>query len=1403
MSTTPLMNSLESVRRRVRWLAVLYGVGIVVSWAVGLLLGVVLLDYLLNLPPIPRIVLMIGALGALGYSIARWVARPISARLGLSDVAGKLEVAFPNFDDRLRSAVDFAMGDTPGSQAMKDRVAAQAERMAQQTDLSSAVQIRPVIHSLSGACAAILAVVLLGMTLGNDYVIPALTRLLTPFDGRAWPKRVEIGMVNRLPDRVSAGKQIDVRIRLIKGDRPSRQARVFYDYGDGRVEQEIMTRSADGVYAALLDARGEGNMKIWMAAGDDQTDPRTISILPRLEIKNVALVVTPPPYSAMPPNTVQLDAAPATVTYGSNLSLLVTFNKTLDPNHPIELIPAPATEGKLPLVNWEAPQGRTVSGSWSARDGSAFSIRAVDTDGFSNEDATEYQIIVRPDQPPSVQITKPAKNEECTPQAVIHLQAIAEDDFGISSLKLVAVKVADPPQPAESIDLIENGRIAGGANWTPMDSSGERRWQVDYAWDLSHLSSAGIKVGDVVEYHLEVTDNFSFEGQTHPAVSSAHYRITLMSQEQFTSLMGDLLQQVHEQVVEMRDAQRSLRDQTGDLRHETEKLKQFGNADRAAAESLVAAQATAASEARQAAQKLDDLASRMDENKSTAQDLRSIAGDVRDALNDIAEHPMKQAAAQIDDAKDLTATSPQDIAGRNAELDSAQANQQQAAEKLDQAASRIGETGGLTQAIQQLHDILDRQQQIGKKSDEIGLRNLGKTPDQLSDQDRKDQQENADQQNALAQKMQKAIDQLAAQGQKLAKSDPTSSQAMQQAAKSGQEQMVASQMQASADAQKQNQQSAAQQAQAQAEIGLQMMINQLEEAERRKLEELARQLADLQQQIQALVREQAALNYQNLALQGGNVLASADAKLVSHLLEDAQWTAGSTPPVSDLGTQERLQEQTERNTRSVAKAASPMPEGEAIASGLGRAADRMGRAITFLRDDSTADAQRLAGAYDPPQVEALAALEKVQEIVDEQVRKNQDALNQKKKDTIRAAYEKILAAQKVIDANTKQIDASPRDPSGQLGHRDSILLGQLPQQQGDLAERTKKMDRDLTALGGVVYVWANKDIVQVMQDVQGDLAKPETGAVTQAEQQRIEDQIQAMIDSLKVKPKISKFANPRSGGGGGSGGGGAPPPLPPEAELRLLKQLQQAINKATKTIAGQANPDAPKLTALGQRQGDIRNLLDQLLQKSSQGQVKLGPEPDAKTRLPEEATDESIDNQELEHSLLTGDGQPDSDQVKNSVDLVGQRMGRSHQRLADDHDPGNVTQEIQKRILKNLDDLIEMARAEQQEAQSGDSQSQQAGASDPDNSQQPNNTQGQPPKPVNNGTTPATVAVKGHDVDTSGTPTTDIAQTLKEWGALSPRRRAAVVEAASEKPIEKFKSFIDDYYRALGTRAGE
>src|SRR2546425_546953 len=83
---------------------------------------------------------------------------------------------------------------------------------------------------------------------------------------------------------------------------------------------------------------------------------------------------------------------------------------------------------------------------------------------------------------------------------------------------------------------------------------------------------------------------------------------------------------------------------------------------------------------------------------------------------------------------------------------------------------------------------------------------------------------------------------------------------------------------------------------------------------------------------------------------------------------------------------------------------------------------------------------------------------------------------------------------------------SPRLPDGTFRREVAVNLGKLPGQQGGLADRTQKLEEDLSALGGVVYVWANKDIVQSMNEVKDDLAKPTTAKPTQAEEKRIVEQ---------------------------------------------------------------------------------------------------------------------------------------------------------------------------------------------------------------------------------------------------------------------------------------------------------
>jgi hypothetical protein len=438
-------------------------------------------------------------------------------------------------------------------------------------------------------------------------------------------------------------------------------------------------------------------------------------------------------------------------------------------------------------------------------------------------------------------------------------------------------------------------------------------------------------------------------------------------------------------------------------------------------------------------------------------------------------------------------------------------------------------------------------------------------------------------------------------------------------------------------------------------------------------------------------------------------------------------------------------------------------------------------------------------AYNPPQVEALASLKAAKKTVDEQKAKVDDQIASSQKEAVRQKYIEIKQDQAKLNAETTRIDAA-RDAQGQLKRADLIRLGQLPGEQGKLSDRVAELDKDLEAVDSIVYIWANKDIVQSMDEVKGNLPDAQKEADTQAEQGRIVDQLDAMIRNLATKPKESKFAADSNGGGGGQ----CSPGMPSEAELRLLKDLQRAINTNTKVADGQLQKsptDKSQVLALGTREGELRGLLDQTMQKASKGQLKLGPEPDPSTLLPEEAKQEDVENDELDKNLL--DDKAAAEKEESQAGLIGDRMARSRQRLAIKSDPGKVTQIIQDRILQDFDVLIDQARQQEAELRNPPKNSQSPQKQSKPSDQMVNaQNQGKPgqPKP-NPSANPAQVSSANKPGDNNADLSKEIKESLAEWGQVTPRLRDAQIEGSTETIIEQYRKLTEDYYRSLAAKA--
>ncbi|HEY7088171.1 MAG TPA: DUF4175 family protein, partial [Tepidisphaeraceae bacterium] len=968
MPPTMLLDSLSGVRRRVKLLGVAYGIGILLAAAVALLLATVLLDFVLNLPATPRLVIILASLVGLGYVLIRYVAKPMLAKLSLGDVAGRLEQSFPEFNDRLRSTVNFVSSEVPGSDLMKQRVVSEASSLAERLDLGRAVVATPAYYSLASGFGAILLAVALWL-LVPTYASIALTRILNPFNAQAWPKRVQIDLLSQVPNRVPVGQRIDVRMKLAKGDSPARKVSIFYQYDGGPVQREWMQRGSDGAYAASLDARVESgkqaaSLKVWMQAGDDEKQLTPITVVPRLSIKSVEAELTPPPYvTNQQPTTMNLAAAPAVVADGGHIALKVGFNKTLARDSKIEIIPA-AKEMAVPEVNWSTDSTTTVTGTWLARQSLRFHIRATDVDDFTNNALEEYELIVRPDQSPSVQIESPRRNEERTPVSTVPLVGVAEDDYGIQWLKLIVERQGDKKR--WEIGLMDNGQGTNSAVITRAEGTGERlRFRVNYDWDLTQLADANLKPGDVLEYFLLAKDNFALDGQTHPEVPSGRLRISIITQEELAAKVVDDLRQVKNQIGNVKNNVDRTKQETTGLADDTKDKPQLDAADKTQLDRLTNQQATSAAQTKQLAGKVDALRQRLSENKSPSQELNDITRDVTQDLDQAAENPMKDATNQLSVANQPNAQPQQ----RNDALSKAADAQQQADNQLQRALDRMANIGTLQQTIERIKEILAQQQEISKETRDIGKENLGKTPDQMKPEDRDRLGKNADAQSKLAEKTNKAVDDMQKLGEQMNKSDPSSAEAMKQAASTAKQQQVSPNQQKASQQARQNQQAQAQAAQRQVELGLEMMLNELREAERHKLAELQKKLEELQGQIANLIRRQAGHNLDNIGIQGPERLAKMDLTLIAELMTKAEREQGKLPPVPELVQLTAGQEQTERNTRDIAKNAEALPNGAEPASHLTRAASRMERAIVNLRD------KKLNDAYEPPQVEALAALE--------------------------------------------------------------------------------------------------------------------------------------------------------------------------------------------------------------------------------------------------------------------------------------------------------------------------------------------------------------------------------------------------------------------------------------------
>ncbi len=174
--------------------------------------------------------------------------------------------------------------------------------------------------------------------------------------------------------------------------------------------------------------------------------------------------------------------------------------------------------------------------------------------------------------------------------------------------------------------------------------------------------------------------------------------------------------------------------------------------------------------------------------------------------------------------------------------------------------------------------------------------------------------------------------------------------------------------------------------------------------------------------------------------------------------------------------------------------------------------------------------------------------------------------------------------------------------------------------------------------------------------------------------------------------------------------------------------------------------------------------------------------------------DEKQKTKKLGQRLIRQIAGDDSDDI---MDTIIRGMQQAARRLDLDFDPGEETQMLQQRIVNQLDEAIKTAAAQRRPSR----QSQQSTSSDKRRKLTKKSAQreGESTKAggKNSGATTAQQQPPEGESPEDGPRGGRIDEIRRTWGHLPARERDEIIQGISESFLERYRDWIERYYRAL------
>jgi hypothetical protein len=1188
----PLEIKIASARRRIRRLLVVYGASRVLTVVLPVLFVLGGVDYLLRFEDRGvRVIWSLLAAGIAVWAVGRYLLPALRQRLGHVALAQRIESHFVGLGDQLSSAIEFLgeQSDDPfaGSPVLRRAAVAQSQARIGSLDWSAAIDRRPAVRAAIVA-GGMLVVVIAAFAIRPSDSLLAIARLANPLGNSAWPPTNDLAFTRRI-ERLAIGQPFEVELVDRKRNMPD-EVRIEYRYttdsGDEQIERErmqavgdVMTARKDRVVRPF-DYRAEG--------GDDhKMDWTHVEVVEPPRIQSLEISLHPPAYTGWPvqPAERRIVALRGTVVEIHATTTKPLASAILHQQHGPDVIAQLTGDGRGFVIAASAPSETVFQTPVRAADVASagdprksdskrppttglvidasgpywFELR--DREGLiaGPEDRWEIQAIA--DQPPSVNIQQPAGNLLVTPGAVVPIKIAAKDDLAIHTVDLIytrsdhtetgetAIRLFTGPDHAATSPALAAGRLSDAPTET-----------IDSSWELAPLK---LPPGAHVLLTASAAD---YRPQTG---TSAPRRLTIITPQELEDHLAQRESLIFNELARILKMQQAARLESTALESTLDRVGRFLKVDidqlRGDELSQRQVRRSLASPTEGARAQIVALLGELTSNKVANLELRRRMQNFADEIGrlDREELPAieRELTAALKGFEDLK--SPPSPAARQA-LQEAGRNQDSVVTALETMLEQLGEWNSIRGVSRELFDIRREQNAIEKDTKDLGIQTLTKDPQNLSPEQLTELRKLSVRQLDLGrrfEKLQQRMDQVAEQIKAV---DPTSADAIADAARLGRDHGIAGLMREAAAEVEQNQIGQTLGRQASARRGLDEMLDILANRHEQELARLVQKLREAEGQLAGLRKQQEGLRKQMKD-------ASERKDEPEHRKE-----------LERLSRNERdLQDQVDRLARQLQRL-----QADKAAISLSHAAVQMDRATKSAAggDGSGAEKNSESAAKD---------LDDAQQQLAEARRKAENDLANEQLARLEDSLKGLVDRQQHTNDETLRLERL-RAAAGGWTRSQSQSLHNLAGDQRSLADETTQLAEKLAGAEAFRYVLdaAAHEMTRVAEHLQDR----DCGAATQKLEQDVLSRLKQLVEATKEeKPAAADSPDGANGpGGGGQQPGGSIRAL---AEVRLIRLMQEDLNRRTQrlndAIGSRSTTDAERgeFATLAKEQGRLAELM--------------------------------------------------------------------------------------------------------------------------------------------------------------------------------------------------------------------